>query len=213
MSAVLEQSAPVTGEQNFVLYDVAWDTYQHLLENYEHRSSPRFTYDSGVLEIMSPSQPHEEDGRFFDIFVSAICEERQIDVRNLGSTTHRRQDLLKGVEPDCCFYIQHAQAIAGLRSIDLSIYPPPDLVVEVDYTSPSLDRFPIYAALGVPEIWHWDDARAVIYRLAAGHYEITAESLALSGVTAEIIAGFIEASRTLPRYEWMRRVRAWARGL
>jgi hypothetical protein len=32
-------------------------------------------------------------------------------------------------------------------------------VVEVDITHPSLDKLPIYAVLGVPEVWRYTDER------------------------------------------------------
>jgi len=46
--------------------------------------------------------------------------------------------------------------MAGQDTIDLATDPPPDLVVEVDITHPSLDKFPIYASLRVPEVWRHD---------------------------------------------------------
>jgi Uma2 family endonuclease len=66
--------------------------------------------------------------------------------------TDLREDLACGFEPDACFYLDHADAIAPDRPLDLAVDPPPDLVVEVDITRSSLDKFPIYAALGVPEV-------------------------------------------------------------
>jgi Uma2 family endonuclease len=37
----------------------------------------------------------------------------------------------------------------------LSSVPPPDLVVEADLTSSSLDKLTIYASLGVAEVWRY----------------------------------------------------------
>jgi hypothetical protein len=45
-------------EQRMILHDVRWALYEQLLENYQDSSSPRFTYDRGALEIMSPSAEH-----------------------------------------------------------------------------------------------------------------------------------------------------------
>lgn len=47
------------------------------------------------------------------------------------------------------FYVQNVTAIRGRLDIDLNSNPPPDLVLEIDITSKSLDRLPIYARLGV----------------------------------------------------------------
>lgn len=82
--------------------------------------------------------------------------ELDVDARRLGSKTFKREDLLKGFEPDSCFYIQHVEAISGKDEVDLNTDPPPDLVIEIDITSPSLPRLPIFAGVGVPEVWRYD---------------------------------------------------------
>jgi Uma2 family endonuclease len=62
--------------------------------------------------------------------VEVLAEEFDCDVRNLGSTTFRRQDLERCFELDSCFYIQNADKIRGKIEIDLTIDPPPDLVMD-----------------------------------------------------------------------------------
>jgi Uma2 family endonuclease len=56
------------------------------------------------------------------------------------------------------------------QNLDLTQDPRPDLVVEVDYTSASVDRMPIYQALGVPEVWRYDEPTMQIYQLRDGIY-------------------------------------------
>jgi Uma2 family endonuclease len=58
----------------------------------------------------------------------------------------------------------------------LILDPPPDLVIEVDITSPSLDKFPIYARMGIPEIWRHDCERLAIFDLRGEEYIKVAES-------------------------------------
>lgn len=163
-------------EERFLLRNVTWETYEQLLRNNASSSTPRLTYDQGDLEIMSPSIPHETASRLMSLLVSIVCEEREIDARDLGSTTHKRADLLKGVEPDLCFYIQNVEAITGVEDLDLTIHPPADLMIEADISHPSVQRFPIYAALGVPEIWHQ------VFRPAGGQYALLTNSSALPGI-------------------------------
>jgi len=78
--------------------------------------------------------------------------------------------ILKGFEPVSCFYIQHADTIRKSEEIDLIVALPPDLVMEIDITSPSLGRFPLYAAIGVLEVWHYDGTHVTMYCLAGKHY-------------------------------------------
>ena len=47
-------------EQRFILENVSWETYEHLLSDHLDTSAPRFTFDRGRLEITRPSSEHEE---------------------------------------------------------------------------------------------------------------------------------------------------------
>ena len=207
MATVVSQA-----EQRVVLYDVSWATYEHLLADHLDSSSPRFTYDGGTLEIMSPSNEHEEINRNIGSLIDMVVIEWGINLRPLGSTTFKREDLKRGFEPDTCFYFQNAKWIRGKDEIDLHIDPPPDLVIEIDITSGSINKLPIYATLGIPEIWRYTGKRLVILALANDGYHEVEESLALPGLTGAIIVRFIEDSLTLKRPAWMKRIREWARG-
>jgi Uma2 family endonuclease len=198
-------------EERILLHDVTWETYEQLLANYENSSGPRFTYDRGVLEIMSPSSEHEELNDVFKLLVNALAEEWGIETRGFGSTTFRREDISRGFEPDSCFYIQNVGSIKGVTRLDLAVHPPPDLLVEIDITHPSLDKFPLYAAAGVPEVWHYDGRALKILRLEGSGYVETRESAAFTRLTDEVLTRFIEESGTMSRLDWLRRVRAWAR--
>lgn len=50
--------------------------------------------------------------------------------------------------------------------------PPPDLAIEIDITSSSLDRLAIYASLGITEVWRFDGDRLTIYVLEDGYYQV-----------------------------------------
>src|SRR5688500_8049244 len=91
-----------------ILSDVSWETYESLLADHENSSAPRFTYDQGTLEIMSPLPEHEEYNRSLEALVVTVLVEWGQKFRNLGSTTFKRADLQRGFEPDSCFYIQSA---------------------------------------------------------------------------------------------------------
>ena len=55
-------------------------------------------------------------------------------------------------------------------AIDLTLDPPPDLAIEIDMTSPSIPRLPIYCALGIPEVWRFDGETMVLLALVNGKY-------------------------------------------
>ena len=198
-------------EQRVVLHNVSWETYERLLAEHADNSAPRFAYDRGELEIMSPNPEHERTNRRIAQLVLAVADEMGITAEDLGSTTFRREDLERGFEPDSCFYMSNEEAIRGKDRIDLTVDPPPDLVIEVDITSPSLDKLSIYASMRVPEVWRYDGRKASILILGGEHYAETARSAALRPLTSEILSRFIEESKTLERRTWIRKVREWAR--
>ena len=75
------------------------------------------TYDRGDLEIMAPLWNHEWWKRRVGYLLPVLGHELKIKVQGGGSTTFRRRDLERGLEPDECFYIQHAVQMAGQREI------------------------------------------------------------------------------------------------
>ena len=127
-----------------------------------------------------------------------------------GSTTFRREDLKRGFEPDTCFYVQNEDQVRGKDRIDLAVDPPPDLVIEIDITSPSFSKLPIYAQIGVPEVWRYDGERMTILILEGSDYTETTESIVLPPVTNGVPTDFVEKSKTTRRTVWLQRVRNWA---
>ncbi len=212
--AALPASRQVTPQemgQRMILHGVSWATYERLLADFQDSHAAHFAYDRGVLEIMAPSFKHETVNRTLAAFIEMLAEGMEVDVVNAGSTTFKREDLLKGFEPDTCFYMQNAEHIRAKEEIDLAIDPPPDLVIEVDITSPSLNKLPIYAAVGVPEVWRCDGREVTIYKLLEnGQYQLQEASVAFPSLTSKIITQFVEDSQTMKRTVWIRRVREWA---
>ncbi len=200
-------------DQRVVLGNVSWEVYEGLLANHLDSSAPRFTYDRGTLEIMSPLPKHEEDNRALASLVENVAVEWRMSFRNLGSTTFKREDLGRGFEPDSCFYLQNAERLRGKTRIDLTVDPPPDLVIEIDVTHSSLDKLPIYAALGVPEVWRYGGNRLAILVLDGGTYQEREESHALTGVTAAALSDLLRESQEMDPPDWILKVRDWARSL
>ncbi len=191
-----------TPEQRVILRNVSWKTYEQLLEDHLDYSSPRFTYDQGVLEIMSPSPEHEWYSRLIADLVKLLAREMRIDVLDLGSTTYRRERAKRGFEPDSCFYVNNVRKIRGKEQIDLAVDPPPDIVVEVEATRPSLSKFPICADLGVPEIWTYDGSHLRMYQLHGSKYEESPSSRILPSLEAKQLGEFLELGKTLDSVAW-----------
>ena len=209
MAAVLDP--PRLPDNRIVLHNISWGTYERLLEELADCSAPRLTYDRGELEIMSPTPELEKVNRAIDKLVSFVAFEMEVEVSELGSTTFRLEDLERGFEPDSCFYVQNEPLIRGKDRLDLTVDPPPDLVIEIDITTSSINKRKIFAQFGVPEVWRYDGRHLEIFKLVSGAYVNAEASSVLPFFTATVLTDFVAESRTLSRLEWMKSVRDWAR--
>ncbi len=204
-------STSTQAEQRVLLQNISWQTFETLLiELGEHRSL-RLAYDQGTLEIMTPDFEHENDNRLLERFVFTFAEELNINIKAGGSTTLKREDLARGLEPDSCYYIQNEALVRDKKKIDLSQDPPPDLVLEVDITSGSLNKLPVYAALGVPEIWRYDGQTLCIYRLEDNSYVECEQSPTFPLLPISLILQFLEQSKVVGETSVLRAFRAWVR--
>jgi Uma2 family endonuclease len=190
-----------------ILHGVTWATFERLLADRGDRASVRLTYDQGTVELTMPSAEHETVKQFLILIVDAIAFARDLHLLNVGSTTFTREDLARGFEPDACFYIQHVDALHDPAHIDLMIDPAPDLVLEIDITSPSLNKPPIYAAIGVPEVWRYTHEGMTLYQLSQDAYTSVETSAVLPGITHHDLMRFLDAARTTAnRTAWCKAV-------
>ena len=94
----------------------------------------------------------------------------------------------------------------------MGIDPPPDLLIEVDLTNDSLNKFPLYAASGVPEVWRYE-ATLEIWILDQGRYVRRDASTAVPVLNDKLISGLMESSLTVKRPAWSRQTRERIRAL
>lgn len=196
--------------QRILFSDVSWQEFEAILEDLgEHRGS-RLAYDYGMLEIMTPLPEHEIGKVIIGDLLKALLEELDIEFWPLGSTTFKNQLMSQGIEPDDCFYIQNEAAIRGKNKIDLTVDPPPDLALEIDVTSRTHPS--IYEALGVPELWQFENGKLQINVLRDGKYIKSEYSPNFSNFPLiEIIPQYLNQCRTEGRNKTMKAFRAWVR--
>lgn len=200
MSSPLKVTVPAA-DQVTVLRGVSWRTYESLLADIGDARSPRLAFNEGILEIMSPSRKHEGIGALLAQLVQRWADRLDLDIESGGSLTLRRDDLEKGVEPDASFFITHAGRLSGRLTYDAALDPPPDLVVEVDLTSPAVDKFGICHALGVAEIWHYADETGfrILARDESGYAETDASPsfpTLTSGIIRQVLAEYVESGES-----------------
>ena len=191
---------------------VSWETYERLLADDEERRVPRMTYNQGVLELVTPSLPHEKDALTIARIVDIVAAIIGVPILSAGGTTYRRNDLERGFEPDASFYIQNEAQVRDRPGIDLSVDPPPDVVLEMEMSRSALDKLPLFASMGIQEVWRCDGQRVTIFILEQDRYRESATSLALPVLTSDILTRFLAESRTALSPDWFQAVSDWARG-
>jgi Uma2 family endonuclease len=201
-----------TSSQRVTLPNISWQTFETILAEMGNNRATRLAYDCGTLEIMTPLMPHEYNNRLLEHLVFALAEELNLNLKSTGSATCKRPDLLRGVEPDSSFYIQNEPVMRHKQNLDLTQDPTPDLVIEVDYTSASVDRMPIYLALGILEVWRYDEPVMQIYQLREGVYVLCNNSPTFADLplTAEI-PRFLAESLKIGEILIIRSFRDWVR--
>ncbi len=196
--------------QCLVLENVDWRMYSQLQRAFAERPGVRLTYDRGTLEIMSPLLEHDGGADFLGRLVCTLTEELNLPIKGSGSTTLRRRKKRRGLEPDRGYWIEHESVMRAKRRFNARIDPPPDLAIEVDVTSSSLDRMSIYAKLRVPEIWRLDGVALEFYILdAKGRYTLAATSKAFRGLTPSDVLPFIGMRGTIDENAVIRQFRTW----
>lgn len=193
-----------------LFHDVNWQEFEAILAELGEKRSSRLAYFHGTLEIRVPLPEHEKTKVIIGDLVKALLEELEIDRECFGSTTFKREDMLSGIEPDNCFYIQNYAQMIGKTRIDLTVDPPPDLAIEIDVTSKT--QVSAYQALGVPEIWRYENGKPQIYLLESGKYVESPNSPTFPNFPiVEEFSRFLEMSQTVGTSRMLREFLKWVR--
>jgi Uma2 family endonuclease len=192
------------------LSGISWQTYESLLNELSASRCLRLTYNRGNLEIMVPSPEHESYKKVLGRFVETLAEELEVRIEPLGSTTFKRPEL-SAVEPDECFYLKNVSLIQGKKRINLQQDPPPDLVIEIDITSSSQNRFQVYAEMGVPELWRYDGDNFSIHILQDQRYIAVEQSLSFPNLPLKEISHFLKQVGEKDYLELVREFRQWVK--
>jgi len=207
----LDAIAHLPAGSKLILADVSWEEYEQLLADLGDGYGARIHYDRGRLEIMSPSLNHEMYKELILRLADILAEEMGLTLESRGSTTFKQKQIDSGREPDTCFYVQNAARIIGKKELDLSVDPPPDIVVEIDVWHDSTSKFAFYASLGVPELWHADEQRAQIYHLTEQGYCEAPASRVFPVLSSDTLSRFLEQSKTEGQSATLRSFRQWLR--
>jgi Uma2 family endonuclease len=182
--------------QSIVLEGISWELYERLCKELVE-THVRITYDDGRMEIMTPpiENPHEQHKKFLARLIETYALFNRLDITGIGSALLRKKELRKGIEPDECYYVKSKPPPVKARKILDKGYSPPDLGIEIDDTSSSIPRQPIYAAIGIPEVWRVkNDVLAILHLQSNGKYKEVKKSIAFPDLTSADLNRFFKLS-------------------
>jgi len=193
-----------------ILPNLSWEQFENLLTILNDKRAARIAYDQGTLEIMTPLPEYEYYKQVISTAIEDIAETLEQNYECYGSATWKRKIKKAGVEPDNCFYFQNESKVRGQLQLDLNSDPPPDLVLEIDLPNKLLARFPLYARLGVPEIWTYDAGKLTIYQLQNNEtYLVVTTSSIFPSLPIQDLPNLLEEYSNQGRLAMRQAVRKW----
>lgn len=192
------------------LTGLTWKDYQRLLDARAAagRRAVRITYSRGEVEIMTVGNRHERWKKMLAMLIETFLIETRVPFLPSGGLTIGREGQESGFEPDECYYLRNAARAAGTRDLDFSTDPPPDLAVEVEVSRDVRGRLPLYAAVGVPEVWRCDGSSVAVLTLRPDRtYAEAAESAALPGFPLPELPRFLRMADHLDYGDAVRQFR------
>jgi Uma2 family endonuclease len=200
-----------TLEMRRILYGVTWEDYLKLLD-----ATPdlylRHSYDKGTLEMMSPRKDHDWIAKLIGRMIETFALAADIPIQSVGATTLRASKGGHGLQPDQAYYLANEPRVRCKETFDPGKDPPPDLVIEVDVTSTSVPRMPLFAEIGVPEVWRFERGRMRFYRRKSKtQYEAVQRSVAFPFLKPADLMRFVKRRAEIGENGVVRAFVEWAK--
>ena len=201
-----------TPDESKVLYGVSWEEYVEFTKATLDETNLELTYNRGVLKVnMGQGFRHENLSRFLNSLITTVSLILRVRIIPVGSMTLTSSRVRKGADPDESYYIQNAHRASFKQELfDDATDTPPDIVVEIDETHKSEDKFEIYAAFGIKEFWLYDGEVLRIFELSdTGEYLLSKNSLALPSLTAKVLTEFLNRSQREDQFKVLLDFEKW----
>jgi Uma2 family endonuclease len=156
MTITLDRPAQKVIDQ-IVIVKGDWAKYKLIQQGCAESPGIRVSYFDGIIEIVMPARPHEIFSDVFHALLSFYLFQIGIDFLGTGSADQEAEGIA-AAQPDRSYCIE-------------GIKPIPDLSIEVVFSSGGINKLERYRAIGVPEVWFWEDGVLVLYHLRPSGYE------------------------------------------
>lgn len=152
-----------------ILIQGTWEKFKLIQKASEDSPGVRLGYHDGIIEILMPGEEHETFAHIIGYLVTTFLLEQGILFKPTGSKTQEREGKASAQG-------DHSYSIGEPKSTS-------DLSIEVVFTSGGVSKLARYQALGVAEVWFWEDGTLKLYRLRSSGYELI-ESSELPGLSS-----------------------------
>ncbi len=210
-SNIVDLISTVTPNETKTFYGITWEDYVRLSEETLDKTNLHISYNRGILKIIGQGFKHENISRFLNNLVMMIGMFLKINVIPAGSMSLISKKARKGADPDESYYIQNAHLASFKKELfDDETDTPPDIVVEIDESHKSDDKFEIYAAFGIKEFWLYDTEIMRIFLLSeTGEYLLSEKSLALPILTDTVLTKFLNRSQQEEQFKVLTDFQNW----
>ncbi|NEO93888.1 MAG: Uma2 family endonuclease [Moorea sp. SIO3G5] len=139
-----------------ILHDGSWEQFKLIQKGFDGSPGVRLFYFDGIIEILMPGREHEIFASIIGYLVTTFLTEKGIFFQPTRSMTQEKEGV--------------ASAQADESYCIGSVKPIPDLSIDVVFSSGGISKLERYQALGVPEVWFWEDGLLKLYHLEDGSY-------------------------------------------
>ncbi|MFN6539857.1 MAG: Uma2 family endonuclease [Nostoc sp. EkiNYC01] len=151
-------------EQRFLLPGhYTWEEFEKLEALTANAPGLRITYLDGCVEFMTLGEQHEIIKSILAILLETYFFEIGINFVPVGSATRRGKEKGTSFEPDESYYL-------GEKKEN------PDLAIEINITSGSIDKLEKYKRFKITEVWFWENNQLYLYNLINDNYEQISQS-------------------------------------
>lgn len=180
-----------------IVHQGTWEQFKCIQMGFEGSSGVRLSYYKGMIEILMPGQDHETFARIISYLITTFLVEQGIFFKPTGAMTQEKPGVVSA-QADESFCIG-------------SVKPIPDLSIEVVFTSGDTSKLERYQALGVPEVWFWQDGLLKLYHLGDSGYE-SIKCSQLSGLS-ELDIDWLRQCILMAETDAGEAIRAFRRGI
>lgn len=161
-------------EQRFIQTGVSWESFKAIQHGFADSPGVRLFYCEGELEILSTSPEHEIVKGNIGYLIEDYLLNQGLEFVATGS------------------FSQEKEAVASAQADESYCFdkkkPIPDLAIEVVITSGGPSKLKRYEALGVREVWFWENSEIGVYQLTSTGYQKASESQFIKGINLDRLA-------------------------